>query len=157
VPFAAEKGWPGLATGGTISVDTGRNLAVHPASSHPVAYLLIFILSGVFWAASCNNLPTSLGPGEGTIIIVKGHYHYGPFAAGQSAQHTFGNAGTYGYYCSAHRTNTATVQVDSEGADSVVVQIAANAFTPAVAHLKPGGYVRWVNSSAATNHTVTSD
>jgi plastocyanin len=122
-----------------------------------VAYLLIFILSGVFWAASCNNLPTSLGAGEGTIIIVKGHFHYGPFAAGQSVEHSFDRAGTYGYYCSAHRTNTASVLVDSDGADSVVVQIAASAFTPAVAHIKSGGYVRWVNSSTATNHTVISD
>ena len=30
-------------------------------------------------------------------------------------------------------------------------------FTPNPAHIKPGGYVRWVNVSPMTNHTVTSD
>ena len=127
-----------------------------------MAYLLLFILSGVFWAASCNNLPTSAaGGGGGTIIIVKGPLHMGPFVPGQCAKYTFSAAGSYGYHCASHRTAgmTGTVLVDSDGVDSVVVQIAASGlrYTPALAHVKPGGYVRWINTSSATDHTVTSD
>jgi len=123
-----------------------------------MAYLLILVLSGVFWAASCNNLPTSLGSGEGTIIVVKGNVHLGPFAAGQSARQAFDATGIFGYHCTAHRTvATGSVQVDASGADSTVVQITASGFAPSIAHIKPGGYVRWVNVSTATNHTVTSD
>jgi plastocyanin len=52
-----------------------------------------------------------------------------------------------------------TVQVDSTGVDSMVVQVGLSGltFTPSTAHIKPGGYVRWVNASNLTIHTVTSD
>ena len=89
-------------------------------------------------------------------------FSFGPFAAAQSAQFTFATAGNVGYHCNAHRSMgmVGTVQVDAAGLDSQVVQIGPSgqfSFSPATAHIKPGGYVRWVNASALTNHTVTSN
>jgi len=52
-----------------------------------------------------------------------------------------------------------TVVVDANsGADSAVVTVGAGdapTFTPATVVIKPGGYVRWINASTLTNHTVT--
>jgi plastocyanin len=115
--------------------------------------------------AACNssNSPTSPygggggggGNGGGTS------FNLGPFAIGQSAQLTFTNAGTFGYHCITHRSlgMVGTVQVDASGADSALVQVGASGytFTPATAHVKPGGHVRWVNASSMTDHTVTSN
>ena len=89
-------------------------------------------------------------------------FNFGPFAASQSVVRTFTTAGTFGYHCNPHRSSgmTGTVQVDAGGADSVVVNIGPSntlTFSPATAHIKPNGYVRWVNVSSMTNHTVTND
>ena len=88
-------------------------------------------------------------------------FNFGPFALGQSVELHFASAGTFGYHCIPHRAMgmVGTVQVDGAGSDSAVVQIGATGltFTPSTAHLKPGGYVRWVNTSNFTNHTVTSN
>ena len=68
--------------------------------------------------------------------------------------------GTFGYHCGVpQHGHDGTVQVDATGADSLVVQIGASGFnfTPSTAHIKPTGYVRWVNASGLSNHTVTSD
>jgi plastocyanin len=85
----------------------------------------------------------------------------GPFGLGQSAAVTFPNAGTFGYHCIPHQSMgmVGTVQVDAAGADSQLVQIGLTglSFSPATAHIKPNGYVRWVNVSSFTIHTVTSN
>ncbi len=95
------------------------------------------------------------GGGTGTA------FNFGPFAAGQSAKQVFANAGSFGYHCIPHQSMgmVASVLVDAAGVDSQVVQIGATGlnFTPAAAHIKTGGYVRWVNASSFTNHTVTSN
>ena len=88
-------------------------------------------------------------------------FDLGPFALGQSATLAFPNAAIAGYHCIPHRAMgmTGTVLVDANGADSALVQIGASgfSFTPATAHIKPGGHVRWVNVSNLAIHTVTSD
>jgi plastocyanin len=125
-----------------------------------LALALVFIaLAG----GACYNSPTSPyggggggGGGGGTA------FNLGPFRLGQSVTFTFANAGTFGYHCIPHRNMgmTGTVQVDASGADSLVVQIGPGngfSFSPESAHIKPGGYVRWVNASNLTIHTVTSD
>jgi len=88
-------------------------------------------------------------------------FDLGPFALGQSATLAFPNAAIAGYHCIPHRAMgmTGTVLVDANGADSALVQIGAGgfSFTPATAHIKPGGHVRWVNVSNLAIHTVTSD
>jgi len=120
----------------------------------------------VVLAAACggsSSSPTgpygggSSGGGAGGTL-----FNFGPFALGQSVKFTFANAGSFGYHCITHRNMgmTGTVQVDAAGADSIVVQLGANngfTFAPATAHIKPGGYVRWVNVSNLTVHTVTSN
>ncbi len=89
-------------------------------------------------------------------------FNLGPFALGQSLPFTFASAGTFGYHCIPHQGlgMTGTVQVDGAGADSQVVSVGPGGsltFAPSAAHIKPGGYVRWVNVSGMTMHTVTSN
>ena len=119
---------------------------------------LVSVLA-VLGAAACSqsHSPTAPYGGGGTSTS----FNLGPFAIDQSAQLTFANAGTFGYHCIPHRTMgmVGSVQVDASGSDSAVVQIALSglSFTPAAAHVKTGGHVRWVNASSLTVHTVTSD
>lgn len=113
--------------------------------------------------AACNSgyNPTAPSGGGGGGGGGGTSFNLGPFGIGQSAELVFANAGTFGYHCIPHRSMgmVGTVQVDQSGADSALVQIAASGFTftPSTAHIKPGGYVRWVNASGLTNHTVTSN
>ena len=129
--------------------------------------LVLAALLVALGGAACYNAPTSpYGGGGGSAGGGGGvgggtTFNLGPFGVSQSAKFTFPNAGTFGYHCIPHRAMgmVGTVQVDGSGADSLVVQIAASGltFSPATAHIKTGGYVRWVNASGATNHTVTSN
>jgi len=131
--------------------------------------LVLAALVAVLAAASCHG-PTSPYGGGGSGGSTGGggtgggtgtRFDLGPFAIGASAELTFPSAGVVGYHCTTHRNMgmTGTVQVDASGADSVLVRIGASglSFTPATAHIKPGGLVRWVNASSLANHTVTSD
>src|SRR5262245_32010135 len=127
--------------------------------------LVLVALFSVSALAACNKYSsptTPYGGGGGGAGTSGGtSFGLGPFAVGQSATLTFTNAGSFGYHCIPHQSMgmTGTVQVDAAGADSMVVQIGATGlnFTPVIAHIKPGGRVRWVNASNFTNHTVTSD
>lgn len=130
-----------------------------------VGSLTAFLLIGVLAAAGCSKSYSPTAPygggggggggGMGAVLAL------GPFGLGQSAQVTFSTAGTFGYHCIPHQSMgmVGSVQVDNTGSDSVVVQIAPTGlnFVPSLAHLKPGGYVRWVNASSSTIHTVTSN
>jgi plastocyanin len=128
-------------------------------------YLPALVLAGlvaVLGAAGCSSGSSGsmpMAPSSGGTTA--GPLHLGPFAIGQSAEFTFTTAGSFGYHCIAHRNMgmVGTVQVDGSGVDSLVVLIAPASFSfaPPTAHIKPGGYVRWVNASSLTNHTVTSD
>ena len=132
-----------------------------------ITALAAVALLAVLAAASCSN-PTSPygggssnsgGGGGGTGGTL---FNFGPFALGQSASFTFANAGTFGYHCNAHRSMgmVGEVLVDAQGADSALVSIGTGggfSFSPATAHIKAGGHVRWVNASNLTNHTVTSN
>ena len=131
--------------------------------------LVLAALVAVLAAASCKG-PTSAYGGGGSGGSTGGggtgggtgtRFDLGPFAIGASAELTFPSAGVVGYHCTTHRNMgmTGTVQVDASGADSVLVRIGASglSFTPATAHIKPGGLVRWLNASSLANHTVTSD
>ena len=81
-------------------------------------------------------------------------------AQGASRQHTFTEAGVFDYRCLPHGGSgmTGRVTVDAGSADdSVVVNVGQGGlfFVPANVTVKVGGYVRWVNASTMTNHTVT--
>jgi plastocyanin len=113
-------------------------------------------------ACSKSSSPTNpYGGGGGGGGTAGSQFNLGPFAIGQSAVFTFATAGTFPYHCIPHASMgmRGSVQVDAAGADSATVQVAAGGFTftPATAHIKPGGHVRWVNASNLANHTVTSD
>jgi plastocyanin len=121
---------------------------------------LVFLLG--IAACSKSSSPTNpYGGGGGGGGGAGSQFNFGPFAIGQSVTFTFANAGTFPYHCVVHANMgmRGSVQVDAAGADSATVQIAASGFTfsPAAAHIKAGGHVRWVNASNLTNHTVTSD
>jgi Copper binding proteins, plastocyanin/azurin family len=125
-------------------------------------FLFLVALLAVLGAGACSKSgsPTSPyggGGGGGTGTP----FNLGPFGLNQSAALTFANAGTFGYHCIPHQGMgmTGSVQVEVGGPDSAVVQIAASGltFTPTTAHIRPGGHMRWVNASASTVHTVTSD
>lgn len=123
--------------------------------------LVLVMVLAALGGAGCGSSPTNPYGNNGGGNN-QGPLHLGPFAVGQSAMFTFATAGTFGYHCIPHQSMgmTGTVQVDASGADSLVVQIGAGggfAFSPSTAHIKPGGYVRWVNASTLTIHTVTSD
>jgi len=132
--------------------------------THRVRMFFVFAAVLALGIAGCSNSKSPTNPygGGGGGGNNSGPLALGPFAIGQSASFTFANAGTFGYHCIVHQAMgmTGTVQVDSSGADSLVVQIGpGNGFTfgPASAHIKPGGYVRWVNVSNLAVHTVTSN
>lgn len=135
-----------------------------PRGSRALALVSLLAVLGA-GACSSNNSPTSPyggggNPGGG------GHpgamFNFGPFAMGQSAKFTFASAGTFGYHCIPHQSSgmVGSVTVDAGGSDSMVVQIGVGnglTFSPSTAHIKPGGYVRWVNVSSMSIHTVTSN
>jgi hypothetical protein len=139
-----------------------------PLISRLAAFLLAAGLGAVL-LAGCGGggSPTSPYGGGGNGGTTGGGgtggslFSFGPFALSQSAQMTFATAGSIGYHCIAHQAMgmVGTVQVDATGADSMLVLIGGSGFSfaPATAHIKPGGYVRWVNASSLTNHTVTSN
>ena len=136
----------------------------HRSRNRALLVAPLVILLGVT-ACSHHSGPTAPPGGGGSGGGGGGggtSFNLGPFAVRQSATFTFGSAGTFGYHCIPHQSMgmTGTVQVDTGGTDSLVVQIGAGGgltFTPSFAHIKPGGYVRWVNASSSTVHTVTSD
>jgi len=131
----------------------------------PGWFLALWLLLVAFAGGACNDSsPTNPyggggggGGGGGTT------FNLGPFVFGESIQRTFANVETIGYHCIPHRSMgmVGTVQVDATGADSIVVQVGAGngrVFAPSTAHIKPGGYVRWVGASTTeSNHTVTSN
>jgi plastocyanin len=81
-------------------------------------------------------------------------------ATGTSQTFTFADTGSWGYHCTPHQNMgmtgtvvvTATATTDSA---LVIVGVPANSFSPASVSIRPNGYVRWVNGSAVTIHTVT--
>jgi len=131
-----------------------------------LASLLVALLA-VLGAGACSKSDSPTAPygggggggagGGGTGTP----FNLGPFGLNQSATLIFANAGTFGYHCIPHQGMgmTGSVQVEAGGPDSAVVQIAASGltYTPTTAHIRPGGHMRWVNASASTVHTVTSD
>ena len=153
--------------GSSIVPGAGRVAIVPP--SHPrrvgalvLAGLVIALGAGACSKSSSPTSPYGGGGGTGGGGSSGGtSFNFGPFAVGQSASFTFASAGTFGYHCIPHRTMgmVGSVQVDASGSDSAVVQIALSglSFTPAAAHIKTGGHVRWVNASSSAVHTVTSD
>ena len=69
--------------------------------------------------------------------------------------HTFNTAGTFNYHCELHSPMPGQVIVVNGAADSALVTINNNNFTPNPVSVKPTGSVRWINNGST--HTVTSN
>ena len=82
-------------------------------------------------------------------------------APGVSQQLQFTQAGRWAYHCIVHQAApmVGTVIVDSTSTvDSAVVDVGGTIplrFTPETVTIKRNGWVRWVNTSGLTTHTVT--
>ena len=130
---------------------------------HRLARLLPVLALVLIGAGACtkSTAPQYRSSGSSGGTTSSAPLRLGPFGIGQSATFTFTEAGLYGYHCIPHRDMgmTGSVVVDAGGADSALVLIAVSGLTysPATVHVRTGGIVRWINASASTVHTVTSD
>jgi plastocyanin len=113
-----------------------------------VALLPLLLLA----ATSCNSGKSNpAGPGAGSEL------DSGVLGPGGVFQHTFANAGTYGYHCVFHAPMRGTVQVSATATDSVAsVSITSSTTTFPGATVRPGGKVVWTNNTVL-DHTVTSN
>lgn len=118
--------------------------------------LALVVVLGCGGGSSSSTNPGTGGGGSGPTFDLRFT------ATGVSQRFDFADAGTWGYQCTPHGQTqgmTGTVVVSASASDdSAVVQVGpANTFTfsPASVTIKTGGYVRWVNASSMTNHTVT--
>ena len=127
----------------------------------------IVVLGTLFLAtalvvAACSK-STSPGYGtSGTVTTGGGPTFDMHFpATGTSQLFAFTTAGTWDYHCTPHGNlgMTGTVRVDTASVnDSAVVSVGPGntlTFSPSSVTIKPNGYVRWVNASTMTIHTVT--
>lgn len=116
--------------------------------------LLVAAIAGCGGSSSKSTNPGGGGGGGPT-------FNFTFPQTGTSHSFTFADAGTWNYHCTPHQGGgmTGTVVVNAGASlDSVVVQVGpgnAFAFSPASVTIRPNGYVRWVNASSMTNHTVT--
>ena len=124
-----------------------------PSRPHRAILVAFALLSAAALAASCSKKDsTSPGPSFSFTFPQTGTSH----------EFTFTDVGSWGYRCIPHGSSgmTGTVIVDPASTNDTVntgvhVGEGGNFFVPATVTIKPGGRVRWVNLSTATNHTVT--
>ena len=122
---------------------------------------LFAILALVVVLASCGgSSSTSPNPGGGGGGGPSFDFSFP--ANGTSRSFAFADSGSWTYSCSPHGNccgMTGTVVVTSTASsDSALVQVGPSnelRFSPDAVQVKPGGTVRWVNVSSASNHTVT--
>ena len=137
-----------------------QHVSTRPASF--VAALLA--LAGVaMLAGSCSSKSSSAPSGNtgGPTLAFTFPAGGTPANPGTSHQSQFTAVGSWDYHCIPHQTRgmTGTVLVDpSSVVDSALVQVGGGSgfqFVPPSVTIKQNGFVRWVNVSSATNHTVT--
>ena len=119
--------------------------------------LALLLVTALAAAAGCSEDKSSTAP-----PVVSGPTFNLTFPAqGTSQAVTFITVGSWSYRCEPHATGGMTGTVNVEVAspnDSVVVAVGPSdslVFRPSTVTIKSGGYVRWVNQSTMTNHTVT--
>ena len=120
--------------------------------------LVAFVLLTVALAGCSEDKSTTAPP-----VVTGPTFNYTFPQTGTSHSRVFTEVGSWDYRCTPHAGGgmTGTVIVDAASTvDSLTnpVQVGpGNSFTfqPATVTIRPGGTVRWVNVSSATNHTVT--
>ena len=117
-----------------------------------LAAAVLFLLLA---ATSCAKKSGSTQPAPGATEV----FSSGVFSSADPVHiyvHTFSTTGNYPYHCLVHLSAmTGSVAVDPAYADSPLVTISDNVFTPGVVQVKTGSYVRWVNVGG--NHGVKND
>jgi plastocyanin len=128
-----------------------------PSRSIRALFALAFVLVTVVVASCSSNSSSSTAP-----TPTPGPTFSLAFpATGTSNKIVFTDVGSWAYHCIPHGPSgmTGTVVVDTLGpADSALVQVGAGnafVFSPNTVTIHKGGYVRWVNTSGLTTHTVT--
>jgi len=103
-----------------------------------------------FHNVSANHTIAATFNGAGPEVFDSGALS----TVGASFSHVFATGSPY--YCQFHAAvgMTGTVNVSGAGADSALVTVSSNVFTPSSVTVKPGGTVRWVWNGGF--HTVTS-
>lgn len=126
--------------------------------SRSLRFALLLLLAATVAALSgCSNDDSTTSP----PVATGPNFDLRFPATGTSQQVSFITVGSWAYRCVPHAGGGMTGTVNVEAAapnDSAVVQVGpgdALSFSPATVTIKPGGYVRWVNVSSMTNHTVT--
>ena len=110
------------------------------------------------WTVPCDNDTTGVGLAP-PMEINTGDLEWGGAFTGGSSDHVFATAGTYPYMCMRHSAQTGTVIVSDGGPDSALVQVinaSAAGFVPATVTVRPGGHVRFVNTSGQ-NHAIQTN
>lgn len=109
--------------------------------------------------AGCSNSSDSTAP---TPPVTGPTFNYAFPQTGTSNKRVFTGAevGSWAYRCIPHGASgmTGTVNVVVGAADSALVSVGfgnALVFNPATVSIDTGGYVRWVNVSNMTIHTVS--
>ena len=94
-----------------------------------------------------------------TATSRSGDFDSHPIAPGASYTYVTTHKGEIVYTCTLHPTMTGTINVVAgPPVDSALVQVGAGnalVFSPSTVTIHAGGYVRWINVSTMTNHTVT--
>ena len=128
--------------------------------STPLASLvatLIAIAVLALLAAGCSSKST----GAPAVTTGGPTFNFTFPANGVSHQLQFTDVGSFNYRCATHGVMTGTINVSTSATmDSLPnpVQVAPGGvltFSPGTVTIRPNGFVRWVNFSGATNHTVT--
>ena len=126
-------------------------------SRSPRFALLLLLAATVAAVVGCSNDDSTTSP----PVATGPNFDLRFPATGTSQQVSFVTVGSWAYRCTPHAGGGMTGTVNVEAAspnDSAVVDVGpGNTFTfsPATVTIKSGGYVRWVNVSTMTNHTVT--
>ena len=137
---------------------------MQPRLARALFALAFALITAVVASCSSNDsggpaIPPVTGPTfsfafpAGGSVATPGTSNKRPFTAGE--------VGSWGYRCIPHGGSgmTGTVNVVASGAptDSALVQVGAGGlnFSPQTVTINAGGYVRWINVSSMTNHTVT--
>lgn len=109
------------------------------------------LVLAVALAAGCSKKSSSTQPPAGPVES----FNSGVFSSGVFV-HTFSTAGTYGYHCLVHGSSmSGGVEVGASHPDSALVSIGNDFFSPSLAKIKPGGYVKWIANG--TNHGVRNN
>ena len=121
----------------------------------PIALILACV---ALLAVGCSSKDSSAPPATNTGGPA---LNFSFPATGTSHQFQFTTTGSFSYHCIPHQGSgmTGTVIVDAASlVDSVLVQVGPGnslSFSPNSVTIKQNGFVRWVNVSGMTIHTVT--